>query len=91
MSNLRTRIGTALAAAGLLVMMQAPIVPVAAAATAPTCADQLKVVKTEMTAAPAGAKHDEAKKHYKAAVTASKKSDDKTCLSELGLAQAALK
>ena len=88
MSNLRTITCIAMAAATLLVMALAPVDPAAAATT---CADQLKAVKTELTAAPTGTKRDEAKKHYKAAVTASKKSDDKTCLTELGLAQAALK
>ena len=59
--------------------------------TAPTCGNQLKVVKAAWKKAPAGPKKDDAKTHYDKAVAANKKHDDKTCLSELDAASAALK
>lgn len=56
-----------------------------------TCGSQLKVVKKLWKNAPAGPNKDTAKTHYDQAVAASKKQDDKTCLSELDAASAALK
>ena len=56
-----------------------------------TCASQMKVVKSAWKKAPAGPGKDTAKTHYDSAVAASKKNDDKTCLSELDAASAALK
>jgi len=58
---------------------------------APTCASQLKLVKAALKKAPAGPKKDNAKTLYDSAVAASKKHDDKTCLSDLDAASAALK
>jgi hypothetical protein len=77
----------ALAALGLVSVTLAP----ASATTPPTCAHQLKVVKTAWSKAAAGPKKDEAKVHYDNAVADHKKKDDKSCLSELDLATAALK
>ena len=56
-----------------------------------TCASQMKVVKNAWKKAPAGPGKDTAKTHYDNAVAASKNNDDKTCLSELDAASAALK
>ena len=68
--------------------VKTPTVPTT---TSTSCASQLKVVKAAWKKAPAGAKKDDAKTHYDAAVAAHKKNDDKTCLSELDAASAALK
>ena len=56
-----------------------------------TCGSELKVVKAALKKAPAGAGKDLAKTHYDNAATANKSHDDKTCLSELDAASAALK
>ena len=72
----------------------APTVPTVKTPTVPTastCASQLKVVKAAWKKAPAGVKKDDAKTHYDSALAASKNHDDKTCLSELDAASAALK
>jgi len=51
----------------------------------------MKLVKKAWKNAPAGPGKDTAKTHYDNAAAASKKNDDKTCLSELDAASAALK
>ncbi len=84
------KLGIAFGALAALGLVSVTLVP-AGAATAPTCAHQLKVVKTAWSKAAAGPKKDEAKVHYDNAVADHKKKDDKSCLSELDLATTALK
>jgi hypothetical protein len=90
-----TRKTVAVAVGALVVsgLVGASALPVNAASTPtpPTCAHQLKVVKSAWSKAAAGPKKDEAKVHYDNAVADHKKKDDKSCLSELTLASAALK
>lgn len=57
---------------------------------APTCAEQLKIVKTEWDAAAAGPKKEAALKHYTAAEKAHKAKEDKSCLTHLDQAMTAL-
>ena len=92
MTIARKKLGIALGALAAFSLVSVTMLPVNAATTAPpTCAHQLKVVKTTWTKAPAGAKKDSAKTHYDTAVADHKKKDDKACLSELDAAMAALK
>ena len=90
MTITKKKLGIAFGALAVLGLVSVTLVP-ASAATAPTCAHQLKVVKTAWSKAAAGPKKDEAKVHYDNAVADHKKKDDKSCLSELDLATAALK
>ena len=91
MTIARKKLGIAFGALATLGLVSATLLPVDAGATTPTCAHQLKVVKTAWTKAPAGAKKNDAKTHYDAAVADHKKKDDKSCLTELDAAMAALK
>jgi hypothetical protein len=88
MSIAKRRPSIAVSALALFGMVGSSVVPAYAAAT---CADQTKVVKAQWDKAPAGPKKDAAAKHYNAAVAAQKKKDEKTCLSQLNAAAAALK
>ena len=85
----KKKLGIAFGALAALGLVSVTMVPVNAAT--PTCAHQLKVVKTAWTKAPAGPKKDAAKIHYDNAVADHKKKDDKSCLTELDAATAALK
>ena len=76
----------AMAALGLVAISTLP-----SDAATPTCSHQLKVVQAEIKKAPAGDKKTAAQQHYNDAVAAHKKKDDKTCLSDLDAAAAALK
>jgi hypothetical protein len=89
MSIARKTLGIALVAASLSGVMALP--PAGAATTASPCATQLPAVKAELKKAAAGPKADDARKHYKAAQAAHKKTDDVTCVAELNAAEAALK
>jgi len=91
MTIARKKLGIAFGALAAFGLVSATALPVGAATTPPTCAHQLKVVKTTWMKAPAGAKKDSAKTHYDTAVADHKKKDDKACLSELDAAMAALK
>ena len=91
MTIARIKLGTALGALVAFSLVSVTVVPVNAATTPPTCAHQLKVVKTAWSKAAAGPKKDEAKVHYDNAVADHKKKDDKSCLTELDAAMAALK
>ena len=91
MTIARKKLGIALGAFVAFSLVGVAALPVGAATTPPTCAHQLKVVKTAWTKAPAGAKKDTAKGHYDAAIADHKKKDDKGCLTELDAAMAALK
>jgi hypothetical protein len=88
MSIAKRRLGIAVSAFALFGMVGLSVVPAYAAAT---CADQAKVVKAEWDKAPSGPKKNAAEKHYVKAVAAQKKNDEKTCLTELNAAAAALK
>jgi len=85
----RSTLGIALVAASLSAVVA--LAPAGAATTASPCASQLTAVKAELKKAAAGPKTDEARKHYKAAQAAHKKTDDVTCVAELNAAEAALK
>src|SRR5258706_7115720 len=89
MSIARKTLGIALVAAFLSGLVA--LAPAGAATTAAPCASQLTAVKAELKKAAAGPKTDDARKHYKAAQAAPKKTDDVTCVAELHDAQAALK
>jgi len=93
MTMMKKKLGVAFGALAIFGLVSATVAPVNAATTPtpPTCAHQLKVVKTAWTKTAAGPKKDEAKVHYDNAVADHKKKDDKSCLSELDLATAALK
>jgi hypothetical protein len=91
MTIARKKLGIAFGALAAFGLMGASALPVGAATTPPTCAHQLKVVKTAWTKAPVGAKKDTAKGHYDMAVADHKKKDDKGCLTELDAAMTALK
>jgi hypothetical protein len=84
------KLGIAFGAMAGLGLIAASSLP-SSAATTPTCAHQLKVVQSQIKKAPAGDKKTTAQQHYSDAVAAHKKKDDKTCLSDLDLATAALK
>jgi hypothetical protein len=88
MSIARKILGIAVMAASLSALA---VVPAGAATTPSPCANQLTAVKAELKKAAAGPKTDEARKQYKAAVAAHKKTDDVTCVAELNAAEAALK
>jgi len=89
MSIVRKTLGIALAAAALSGLVA--LAPAGAATTASPCASQLTAVKAELKKAAAGPKTDDARKHYKLAQAAHKKTDDVTCVAELNAAEAALK
>ena len=91
MTIARKKLGIAFGAFAAFSLVSIAALPVGAATTPPTCAHQLKVVKTAWTKAPAGAKKDTAKGHYDEAVADHKKKDDIGCLTELDAAMAALK
>jgi hypothetical protein len=91
MTIARKKLGIAFGALAAFSLVSVTVLPVDAATTPPTCAHQLKVVKTAWTKAPAGAKKNDAKTHYDAAVADHKKKDDKACLTELDAAMTALK
>ncbi|MFO1055957.1 MAG: hypothetical protein U1E53_03215 [Dongiaceae bacterium] len=83
------KLGFAFGAMAALGLFAASTLPSSAAT--PTCSHQLKVVQAELKKAPAGDKKSAATQHYNDAVAAHKKKDDKTCLSDLDAAAAALK
>ena len=89
MSIARKTLATAFAVASLSGLVA--VAPVGAATTASPCASQLTAVKAELKKAAAGPKTDDARKHYKAAQAAHKKTDDVTCVAEINAAEAALK
>ena len=93
MKMMKKKLAVAFGALAVSGLVGAAALPVNAASTPtpPTCAHQLKVVKTAWSKAAAGPKKDEAKVHYDNAAADHKKKDDKACLSELELASAALK
>ena len=88
----------AAATLSLLCLMGRPLVPADAATSPPpsSCTDGLAAVKAKLKKAEAAVdtsdlKSSGARKHYKAALSAHRAFDDRTCLSELQKAQAALK
>ena len=89
MSIASKTLGIAFVAASLSGLVA--LAPAGAATTASPCASQLTAVKAELKKAAAGPKTDDAKKHYKLAQAAHKKTDDVTCVAELNAAEAALK
>ena len=88
MNVTKRSLGVTVAALALFGIIGSSAVP---AFAAPTCADQLKMVKAEWDKAPAGPKKDAAGQHYTMAVAAQKKMDEKTCMSELDAATMAMK
>src|SRR5258705_13413171 len=80
MTIARKKLGIAFGAFAAFSLVSIAALPVGATTTPPTCAHQLKVVKTAWTKPPAGAKKDTAKGHYDASEPHYTNKDGKGCL-----------